>query len=195
MKTTIAIGEQRPLPPTMLWPWLGVNTLGFAVVTTILIQIAAAGMAPDIVGGGIEALWFSGVVVGGLVGPMQALILSGQVPRLKIWQWMLASMIGGYLAIVLWAIVAVALSSIMTLLEVPMPMLMGEVQPSIYGVMVAVSVGLCQVLVLARHVRGLCWWWVANVIGRSLGWVSAQLLWTLVAARVSTFPSSFRHFL
>ncbi|MEM9505882.1 MAG: hypothetical protein AAGA01_18230, partial [Cyanobacteria bacterium P01_E01_bin.43] len=46
----------------------------------------------------------------------------------------------------------------------------------ILGAILGVSVGLGQVLVLARQVRGLRRWWWANLAGRSLGWLSAVLV-------------------
>lgn len=194
---TSDVGERRPWPPpAILWPWLGVNTLGSAIVTTILILIAFADEPTR-----SEALSFSGVVVGGLVGPMQAFILRDQVPRLRIWEWVLASIVSGYLGIFLGAIVLVALIWMMSadtwmmspILEAAFPAALS----SIFGAILGASVGLGQVVVLARHVLGLRRWWVANVIGRSLAWLSASLLWTLVVATVSYFfPDRFwQHFI
>ena len=45
------------------------------------------------------------------------------------------------------------------------------------------SVGLCQMAVLARQVHGLGRWLGASVLGRSLGWFSARLLWQLLGAK------------
>ena len=192
---TSDVGKRRPWPPpAILWLWLGVNTLGFAIVTTILILIAFADEPTR-----SEALPFSGVVVGGLVGPMQALILRDQVPRLRIWQWILASIMGGYLGIFLGGIVFLATSWMMWAIDYWMWMaspILHAAQLSISGAMVGTSIGLGQVVVLARHVRGLRRWWVANVIGQSLAWPSASLLWPLVVARMSYFfPERFLYFL
>lgn len=186
-------GERQPWPPSsILWPWLSANTLGFAVVTTVLIGIAVLGKAAGGVMGGIEALYCSGVVVGGFVGPLQAFVLRDQVPRLKNWQWIMASMLGGYAGLFLGAIISITIT-------LPLPMLeeaLMVVWPSVYGATLGISVGVGQVLVLAQHVRGLRRWWVASVLGRLLGWLSAQVLWVLLTAREATdFPHGLWHFL
>ncbi|MEL6765279.1 MAG: hypothetical protein AAFO87_16840, partial [Cyanobacteria bacterium J06607_6] len=142
-------GERQPWPPSsILWPWLSANTLGFAVVTTVLIGIAVLGKAAGGVMGGIEALYCSGLVVGGFVGPLQAFVLRDQVPRLKNWQWIMASMLGGYAGLFLGAIISITIT-------LPLPMLEAAlmvVWPSIYGATLGISVGVGQVLVLAQHV-------------------------------------------
>ena len=191
------VGAHRSWPsPSLLWPWLGVNALGFAVVTTILIQIAVVGRSPGLTTEGIEALFISGILVGGFVGSMQALILRKQVPRLKIWQWILASMFGGYLGIFVGGIALMVIGFPLQFVMPTLPLtFLLVILRGIYGAAMGASVGWIQAMTLAPHVWGLRRWWVASAIGRSLGWVSTQLLWMLVAAKVSSFPNSAWHFL
>ena len=163
----------------MLWDWLLANTLGFAIATTLLFVI----FYPFV------ALFFSGFVVGAIVGPWQAHILKGKVPGLRSWQWILASILGGYLGVLIggnfWLgdnflsnFLNSFISDIKTLLSIEFTDYF--VEPTIFGAIVGFCVGLGQVLVLGKAVKSLCWWWVANVIGRALGWLSAVNLFSLL---------------
>lgn len=159
--------------PAILRLWLGGNALGFAIATVILVRMTVSTSATPWLMGGISALYASGIVVSSCVGVLQALILRRQIPRLRVWQWILVSILGGYLGIFLGAMVnmvVVTLSTNATSNALLLP------TTGILGAMLGVSVGLGQVIVLARQVRGLRRWWWANVVGRSLGWLSAVLV-------------------
>ena len=159
--------------PAILRLWLGGNALGFAIATVILVRMTVSTGTTPLLMGGLSALYASGIVVSSCVGVLQALILRRQIPRLRVWQWILGSILGGYLGIFLGAmvnIVVVTLSTNATSDALLLP------TTGILGAMLGVSVGLGQVLVLARQVRGLRRWWLANVVGRSLGWLSAVLV-------------------
>ena len=51
---------------------------------------------------------------------------------------------------------------------------------TLFGAMLGVGVGLGQVIVLSRQVCGRRRWWLANIVGRSLGWLSAVLVGQLL---------------
>ena len=175
-----ALGAQPALAPQKLWVFG--NTLGFAIVTAILfrmvIELSAASGAP----GGGEALYASELVVGSGLGTLQALILKRQVPRLRVWQWVLASILGGYLGMVLWGIVMLILISILIGSGPGNAIIVALLSATLLGGTLGASIALAQVVVLSRHVRGLRRWWWANVVGRSLGWLSAVFVRQLSTA-------------
>ncbi|MEM6715664.1 MAG: hypothetical protein AAF622_11375, partial [Cyanobacteria bacterium P01_C01_bin.147] len=175
-----ALGAQPALAPQKLWVFG--NTLGFAIVTAILFRmVIELSAAPGVAGGG-ETLHTSALIVGSGLGTLQALILKRQVPRLRIWQWVLASILGGYLGMVLWGIV------MFILISIPIGSVFGKViivallSATLLGGTLGASIALAQVVVLSRHVRGLRRWWWANVVGRSLGWLSAVFVRQLSTA-------------
>ena len=153
--------------------WLGGNALGFAIATTILIRMAVSPSPTTEMMPGIEALYASEIVVGSCVGALQSWILRRKIHRLKIWQWILASILGGYfglflIALALFALALVPLdgSKLVTFLLVI----------STSGAILGVGIGFGQAIVLAQHVQGVGKWWLASVLGRFLGWLSAFLV-------------------
>ena len=176
--------ESKASPPTV-WFWLVVNTLGFAIAIALLVLLGFQFSGRE--------LFLAGLVISAIVGPLQAIVLRQKILRLRIWQWVLVSILGSYLGVFLGLVATFLLSTFGLLILVLIPfaeILVG----TLLGAIVGVCVGLGQVLVLARQVRGLRWWWVANVLGRSLGWLSAQLLWQLVKAEtvIMVPPNSIR---
>ncbi|MGD1943617.1 MAG: hypothetical protein ACFB0G_20165 [Leptolyngbyaceae cyanobacterium] len=159
--------------PAILRLWLGGNALGFAIATIILVSVSALISATPLGMGGIEALIASEIVVGSCVGTLQALILKRQISRLRVWQWILASIFGGYLGIFLWAIAMLGVAAVPGIAASIRGLNIVLLTASIFGAMLGVTVGLGQVLVVAQHVHGLRRWWLANVVGRSLGWLCA----------------------
>ena len=163
------------LSARFLQTWLGVNVLGFAIAPTLLFSIG-----PLLDGElNFREEYFAGYVVGVVLGPLQAIALQPRLPRLKIWQWILASILGGYLGVLLGS---VALAFIIFGLDWSSPWF-ELLSLAIGGAIVGLSVGLCQMAVLARQVHGLGRWLGASVLGRSLGWLSARLLWQLLGAK------------
>ena len=169
----------------MLWDWLLANTLGFAIATALLFVIAEL----DVANFGQTTVFFSGFVVGAIVGPWQAHILKGKVPGLKSRQWILASSLGGFLGVLL-GIIMLLLLTIPALIRIGIPYFAA---PTIFGATVGFCVGLGQVLVLGKAVKGRRYWWVANVIGRALGWLGAVYLLSLLPEtalhRSAIFPN------
>ena len=167
--------SRSQLSARFLRTWLGVNALGFAIAPTLLFSIG-----PLLDGAlNFREEYFAGYVVGVVVGPLQAIALQPRVPRLKIWQWILASILGGYLGVFLGS---VALVFIIFGLDWSSPWF-ELFSLAIGGAIVGLSVGVCQLVVLAHQVHGLGRWLVASVLGRSLGWLSASLLWQLLGAK------------
>ncbi|MEL7313682.1 MAG: hypothetical protein AAFN08_01880 [Cyanobacteria bacterium J06559_3] len=156
---------------------MAVNTLGFSIATLFIVRLAKgpSSIIETGLGARIETLFFSGFVVGAIVGPMQAYILKRKVSGFRIWQWILASILSSYAGAFLATIGLWLFDSIWTI-----PLIASWVVPSIFGAIVGICVGFGQVFVLDRHVRGLGRWWTANTIGRSLGWVSAYFAWALL---------------
>ncbi|MEM1292664.1 MAG: hypothetical protein AAGH67_14445 [Cyanobacteria bacterium P01_H01_bin.162] len=111
----------------------------------------------------------SGILLGSCVGALQAAILKHKLFGLRIWQWILASIAAIYLGllggVIVWSTVIAVF---------PIAIRFSWLGSSIFGAMLGMSVGLGQVLVLVRRVRGLRRWWLANVVGRSLGWLAAD---------------------
>ncbi|MBE9099381.1 hypothetical protein [Vacuolonema iberomarrocanum] len=175
-RTTSALSFQ------FLRTWLVVNTLGFAIATTLLFSIGPL-LAEAL---SFREHYLSGYVVGAILGPLQAIALQPRFPRLKIWQWTLASILGSYLGVLLGSFVStfvifgIYLSS--DFLEFFFL--------AIFGGMVGLGVGLCQILVLAKQVHGLKYWLGFSVIGRSLGWFSAHILWKLLGEQPLMNPSN-----
>ena len=162
--------------------WIGGNVLGFAIVTAILFRMVIELSAASGVAGGGETLYTSELVVGSCVGTLQALILKRQVPRLRIWQWVLASILGGYLGMVSWGIVMFILISIPIGSGSGNAIVVALLSATLLGGTLGASIALGQIVVLSRHVRGLRRWWWANVVGRSLGWLSAVFVGQLLTA-------------
>ena len=159
----------------LLGSWLRANTLGFAIASTALFFISL--LLP------FRDLLAAGFFVGGIVGPLQALVLRRQILKLKVWQWSLACILGGYLGTFLGLIAMLYVVGI----DWPIPFV-DWASIGVFGAFIGICVGWGQVLVIDRYVRGLRRWWAANVIGRSLGWLSAQLLWLLLTQRAVMFP-------
>lgn len=170
----------------LLWLWVGANGLGFAIATPLsfLFTLSTAPFA---------TLSVAGFIVGAITGPLQALILKRQLPKLKTWQWVLANIIGSYvgswsglfvfgLAYVLvqsingWSSIFSVISWIPIMLTF-----------ALYGAVIGIVVGAAQLVSLRQHTQKLRPWWVANFLGRTLGWVSASMLGLMLS---ETFGSA-----
>lgn len=175
-QTTFALSFQ------FLRTWLVVNTLGFAIATTLLFSIDPLFAEAF----NSQEHYLSGYVIGAILGPLQAIALRPRLPRLKIWQWTLASILGSYLGVLLGAF-----ASAFIILGIDLSSDFIEFFfLAIFGGMVGLGVGLCQILVLAKQVCGLNYWLGFSVIGRSLGWFSAHLLWKLLGEQPLMNPSN-----
>ncbi|MBE9099378.1 hypothetical protein [Vacuolonema iberomarrocanum] len=181
-------------PISTLLHWLIANTLGFAIATALLSVMRESAVAIFVGRGGIEALFASGFVVGAIVGPWQAHILKGKVPHFRSWRWILVSILGSYLGVLLGGLVLWGFGKVIVDFRVGISMeIIQFAAPAIFGAMVGGCVGLGQVLVLTQPIWGLRHWWMANVIGRSLGWLSVVYLLFLLPEAVldnsATFPN------
>ena len=175
--------SSRPSGPilfnSIIGSWLVVNTVGFAIATALM---ASVFWFPNVFEQPQASMsHISGFVVGIVLGPLQAIVLRRKVPKLKGWQWMLAGILGSYLGVGLgWIVILWMIYVVLAVLNLSFHELAGGfVFLAIFGAAVGACVGLVQVLVLGKRVRGRRRWWVASVIGRSLGWLSAQLVWQL----------------
>ncbi|MEL6398810.1 MAG: hypothetical protein AAFR26_06955 [Cyanobacteria bacterium J06626_4] len=153
--------------------WLRANTLGFAIAGTVLFLI---GLLVS-----LSAVFAAGFFVGAIVGPLQAIVLRRQISKLKVWQWSLACILGGYLGTFFGLIAMLYVVG----MDWPIPFI-DWASIGVFGAFIGICVGWGQVLVIDRYVRGLRRWWAANVLGRSLGWLSAQFLWLLLTLQWTT---------
>jgi hypothetical protein len=161
---------------TLLWQWLGVNVLGFAIATPLSFMANLSAQY-------FEALYVAGVIVGAVVGPLQAIVIRRLLPRLKIWQWVLANILGSYLGswvgLLFFGMIVMLIQWVKRLPD-PGNLVTLILTITIYSSIIGMVVSIAQVLSLpsqAQHVRQ---WWIANFLGRILGWVSASLLgWIL----------------
>ncbi|ESA33747.1 hypothetical protein N836_20195 [Leptolyngbya sp. Heron Island J] len=159
----------------LLWLWVGANGLGFAIATPLSFLLS---LSPS----PFAALSVAGFIVGAITGPLQALVLKRQLPRLKIWQWILANIIGSYLGswigLFVFGLVYALVQSIngwSSVFNVVswLPMMLTF---ALYGAVIGIVVGAAQLVSLRQHAQKLRPWWVANLLGRTLGWVSASIL-------------------
>ena len=175
--------SSRPSGPilfnSIIGSWLVVNTVGFAIATALMASVFWFPSVFERPQASVSHV--SGFVVGVILGPLQAIVLRRKVPKLKGWQWMLAGILGSYLGVGLgWSVILWMIYVVLAVLNLSFHELAGGfVFLAIFGAAVGACVGLVQVLVLGKRVRGRRRWWVASVIGRSLGWLSAQLVWQL----------------
>ena len=172
----------------LLGLWLGVNIVGFAIATPLSLLMTLSTRY-------FETLYIAGFIVGAIIGPLQALVIKRQVPKLKSWQWILANIFGSYLGS--WAgllgfgaviLVAQSFNSSATL-----DSLLGKVFTfATYGATVGVFASAAQLSTLRDHTQGLRQWWIANFLGRTLGWLCAGLLgWTISSAASTTTDPKF----
>lgn len=151
--------------------WIGMNVVGFAIATPLSLFMT---LAEDY----LQALYTAGLIVGAIVGPLQAWVIKHQLPRLKTWQWTFANIVGSYLGS--WAGLFVVGGIAMMVpslgsfsrLEGMLPLLLTV---SIYGAVIGILVGVAQICSLPSQAQNVRQWWTANFIGRSLGWLSAGL--------------------
>ena len=170
----------------LLWLWVGANGLGFAIATPLsfLLTLSTATF---------EALSIAGFIVGAITGPLQALVLKRQLPRLKTWQWVLANIIGSYvgswIGLFVFGLVYALVQSIngwSSIFNVT-PWLPIMLTFALYGAVIGIVVGAAQLVSLRQYVQKLRPWWVANFLGRTLGWVSASILGLMLS---ETFGSA-----
>ena len=157
------------------------NTLGFTIATALMFWIGALFPA--------RGFFYSGVVFSTTLGLVQAIALRQKIRKLRIWQWTLANIMGSHIGIFLAMLIAFLLSTFGLPLLVFIPfsefLIPNVLGPALFGAMVGIFVGMGEALVLSRYVRGVRRWWIANIIGRSLGWLSALLLLTLLGGTVT----------
>ena len=163
--------------------WLMANTLGFAVATVLTVSIGFVFPSREI--------FVAGLFVSVVAGSMQAIVLRQKVARLKVWQWLFASILSSYVGIFLATLTTFLMGTFGLFILVLIPF-SDIFVAAVFGAVIGTCIGVGQILVLAKHVRGLYRWWVAHVIGRSLGWLMAYLLWKLVQGRsaIVEFPNN-----
>ncbi|MEM9486705.1 MAG: hypothetical protein AAGA83_23785 [Cyanobacteria bacterium P01_F01_bin.116] len=151
--------------------WIGVNVVGFAIATPLSLLMT---LTEDY----LQALYTAGLIIGSIVGPLQAWVLKHQLPRLRTWQWTLANIVGSYLGS--WAGLFMVGSIAMmfrsfnsfTGLDGITALLLTL---GIYGAVIGIFVGVAQIFSLPSQAQNVRQWWTANFTGRSLGWLSAGL--------------------
>ena len=171
-----------------LWLWVGANTLGFAIATSLTLFVQAS---TD----NLKGLYVAGLIVGAIVGPLQACVIKRQVPHLKRWQWILASIVGSYLGawvgLLVWGLGLWLAMLVAQLLghssAFPGNIVFTLLTVSVYGAVIGGVVSSAQLLSLRSHTQKLRQWWMANVLGRTLGWVSGGIVGWLIAETTDLF--------
>ncbi len=175
------IGLSRGSTQKLLWLWLGANVLGFAIATPLSFLMNLSAQT-------FEALYFAGLIVGAIVGSLQALIIKRQLPKLKSWQWILANIFGSYLGAwsglfvigIVWMMPPFArllqFGGVFSLV----------ITIAIYGAVIGAFVGAAQLFSLRQHTENLRQWWLANFLGRTLGWISASIVGWLITQAIDT---------
>ena len=173
-------------PPSfnLLGLWLGINVLGFAIATPLSFLMALSSRY-------FETLYIAGFIVGAIIGPLQAFVIKRQVPKLKSWQWILANIFGSYLGS--WAGLLGFGTVILLVQSFNNSILDGTIGQiltfSTYGAVIGICVSAAQLSTLRDHTQGLRKWWIANFLGRTLGWLCAGLLgWTVSSSASTTDP-------
>lgn len=167
--------------------WIGANTLGFAIATPLsfLANISAQYF---------EALYIAGLIIGAVVGPLQAIVLKQRLPKLKIWQWVLANILGSYLGswsgLLVLGMIAVNIESFEQLAGLNSSISF-IVTIAIYGSTIGVIVGAAQLLSLQNHTQNLRQWWLASFLGRLLGWLMAATLGWIISSITDIFATAF----
>ncbi|EKV03103.1 hypothetical protein Lepto7375DRAFT_5379 [Leptolyngbya sp. PCC 7375] len=181
-------GERGPLRANQkanqktVWLWLGANVLGFAIATPLsfLMNVSAQYF---------EALYIAGLIVGAVVGPLQALVMQRLLPRLKIWQWVIANIFGSYLGswvgLLVFGLIVMLLQFFNNLPD-PGDVVTLVLTIAIYSAVIGMCVSIAQLYSLPSQVQNARQWWIANFLGRILGWVSASLVGWFVFAITGT---------
>ena len=165
----------------LVWLWLVANVLGFAIATPLsfLMNLSTQNF---------ESLFVAGLIVGAIVGPLQAWVLKRQLPKLKAWQWIIANILGSYIGswggLLTLGILFILLESVViTLGDVTSWLLI----MAIYGMSIGSIVSAAQLVSLRRCTQHMWPWWVASCFGRTLGWLSAGTVgWVIVAVMPET---------
>ncbi len=171
-------GTIQALRARWLWQWYGANIFGFAIATPL-------SFIANLTAQNFEALYVAGLIVGAIVGSLQAIVIQRLLPRLKIWQWVLANILGSYLGS--WAGLLVFGMIIMVIqwgkhLPDPGNLITLILTITVYSAVLGMVVSIAQIVSLPRQTENIRQWWIANFLGRILGWVSASLLgWVLFA--------------
>ena len=168
----------------LLAVWLGFKVLGFAIATPLSFLMALSSRY-------FETLYIAGFIVGAIIGPLQAFVIKRQVPKLKSWQWILANIFGSYLGS--WAgllgfgtVILLAESFNNSILDGTIGKMLTF---ATYGAVIGLCVSAAQLSTLRDHTQGLRQWWIANFLGRTLGWLCAGLLgWTISSSASTTDP-------
>lgn len=182
-----ARGGLRPTSShKLLGLWLGVNVLGFAIATPLSFLTTLSHQY-------FEALYLVGLIIGGVIGPLQAWVIQRQLPRLRIWQWTLANILGSYIGSWLGLFVVGLLTLIIqSMNNVFQPEGIVGLVLGIggYGLVIGMVLGVAQIFSLPSQAQNLRQWWMANAVGRTLGWLSAGLLGWILSNAIDSFPDA-----
>ena len=167
--------------------WIGVNAVGFAIATPLSLLVA---LSDDY----FQALYTVGLIIGAIVGPLQAWVIKHQLPRLKTWQWTLANIVGSYLGawrglfvVGSFAMLFRSFNSFAGLEGITAILFI----VGCYGAVIGTLVGIAQIFSLPSQAQNVQQWWTANFIGRSLGWLSAGLVGWLLAEAIPNLEEPF----
>ncbi len=167
----------------LLGLWFGANVLGFAIATPLSFLTTLSYQY-------FEALYIAGLIIGAVVGPLQAWVIQRQLPRLRLWQWTLANIVGSYIgswvglfAVGLLTFMAYSISNAVQ----PDGMVGVVLGISSYGLVIGMVLGVAQIFSLPSQAQNVRYWWTANAVGRSLGWLSAALLTWILSNAMDNF--------
>jgi len=176
-------GQRQTSSRELLGLWFGANVVGVAIATPLSFLTTLSYQY-------FEALYIAGLIIGTVVGPLQAWVIQRQLPRLKLWQWTLANIVGSYIGS--WVgLFAVGLLTFMTysMNNAFQPEGMAGVVFSIgsYGLVIGMVLGVAQIVSLPSQAQNVRYWWTANALGRALGWLSACLLGWILSNAIDSF--------
>ena len=154
--------------------WVLTNVLGFMLSLLSIFAIRLVGFT----GNGLSA---TGLVLGVILGGIQASVLRQRLPRLKVWHWIVATGLGAYVGLALaalsnlwYAMTGQGPLFIMWMLFSPFvdsipSALMWIIVLVGFGLSIGISVGIAQGLVLRQHISNWRLWWTMVVLGHTLG--------------------------
>lgn len=175
--------RRHPSSKELLGLWFGANVLGFAIATPLSFLTTLSYQY-------FEALYIAGLIIGAVVGPLQAWVIQRQLPRLRLWQWTLANIVGSYIgswvglfAVGLLTFMAYSISNAFQ----PDGMVGVLLGIGSYGLVIGMVLGVAQIFSLPSQAQNVRYWWTANAVGRSLGWLSASLLTWILSNAMDNF--------
>lgn len=163
--------------------WVVVNAAGFAIAILFIFVLRLLTL-PEL------GLPMVGLLMGSVVGVLQALVLKQHLSRLKVWYWMIATGLGNCVGLALWRSNSLWYAytgnhPVFNTFSFIPPTLFWLLLLVVCGCFISLSVTVAQLLVLRKHARALRQWGWMNFIGYCLGCISVYGLWHVIGIKVS----------